>query len=225
MTNVYRTNPHLDARERALDCATLIVRTVRGEIQPGAGPRDAPAGDQHRQAVHRRGADAGPDGRLRPRGRPARGCSPPASPRATPTPTSRRWGWPSWPSTTAIPRPAARAARWLAGRAWQRRASRWSATPPAPEDALRYAAGAPRGPVVLMDVGDNVGGGSPADSTILLEAAQRLGVRALSSDPLRPRRPSPPASPPAWGRSWRPPWGARRTTCTGTPSRCRGGCA
>jgi len=30
---------------------------------------------------------------------------------------------------------------------------------------------------VLMDVGDNIGGGSPADSTILLEAAQRLGVR------------------------------------------------
>ena len=34
VTNVYRTNPHLDARERALDCATLIVRTVRGEIRP-----------------------------------------------------------------------------------------------------------------------------------------------------------------------------------------------
>jgi microcystin degradation protein MlrC len=28
-----------------------------------------------------------------------------------------------------------------------------------------------------MDVGDNIGGGSPADSTVLLEAAQRLGVR------------------------------------------------
>ena len=34
-----------------------------------------------------------------------------------------------------------------------------------------------KGPVVLMDVGDNIGGGSPADSTILLAAAQRLGVR------------------------------------------------
>jgi microcystin degradation protein MlrC len=28
-----------------------------------------------------------------------------------------------------------------------------------------------------MDVGDNIGGGSPGDSTVLLEAAQRLGVR------------------------------------------------
>jgi microcystin degradation protein MlrC len=28
-----------------------------------------------------------------------------------------------------------------------------------------------------MDVGDNIGGGSPGDSTVLLESAQRLGVR------------------------------------------------
>jgi microcystin degradation protein MlrC len=33
--------------------------------------------------------------------------------------------------------------------------------------------------VVLLDTGDNVGGGSPADSTHLLAAAQRLGVRGL----------------------------------------------
>jgi microcystin degradation protein MlrC len=33
-----------------------------------------------------------------------------------------------------------------------------------------------RHPVVLLDVGDNVGGGSPGDSTHVLAAAQRLGV-------------------------------------------------
>ena len=36
---------------------------------------------------------------------------------------------------------------------------------------------APRGPIVLMDAGDNIGAGSSADSTVLLAAAQRLGVR------------------------------------------------
>jgi microcystin degradation protein MlrC len=30
-----------------------------------------------------------------------------------------------------------------------------------------------------MDVGDNIGGGGPGDSTILLEAAQRLGIRGF----------------------------------------------
>src|SRR5688572_25591935 len=34
VTVVYRTNPHLDAKERAEECAELIVRTIRGEIRP-----------------------------------------------------------------------------------------------------------------------------------------------------------------------------------------------
>src|SRR5207247_2035832 len=34
-----------------------------------------------------------------------------------------------------------------------------------------------KGPIVLMDVGDNIGGGGPGDSTVLLAAAQWLGVR------------------------------------------------
>ena len=33
-TVVYRTNPHLDAKERAEECAELIVRTIKGEIRP-----------------------------------------------------------------------------------------------------------------------------------------------------------------------------------------------
>ena len=33
-TVVYRTNPHLDLRPRARECAEIIVRTIRGEIRP-----------------------------------------------------------------------------------------------------------------------------------------------------------------------------------------------
>jgi microcystin degradation protein MlrC len=73
---------------------------------------------------------------------------------------------------------ASGAARWMARRAWARRAE-LQGTAPAPEDALRAAMAAPRGPVVLMDVGDNIGGGSPGDSTVLLAAAQRLSVRGF----------------------------------------------
>ncbi len=69
------------------------------------------------------------------------------------------------------------AARWMARRAWDKRADFIADTPLA-DQALAAAMTAARGPVVLMDVGDNIGGGSPADSTILLEAAQRLGVRS-----------------------------------------------
>jgi microcystin degradation protein MlrC len=63
----------------------------------------------------------------------------------------------------------------LARRAWDKRAEFVGDTPSA-EEALRDAV-LSRGPVVLMDVGDNIGGGSPGDSTVLLAEAQRLGVR------------------------------------------------
>ena len=75
------------------------------------------------------------------------------------------------------PAAAREAARWLARRAWERRAEFVGDTPSA-DEALRHAMAAPKGPVLLMDVGDNIGGGSAADSTVLLEAAQRLGVRS-----------------------------------------------
>jgi len=49
---------------------------------------------------------------------------------------------------------------------------------PSADEALQMAVAAESGPVVLMDVGDNIGGGSSADSTIILEAAKRLGVKS-----------------------------------------------
>ena len=39
------------------------------------------------------------------------------------------------------------------------------------------AVAAPRGPVVLADVGDNVGGGTPGDGTFLLQALLAAGAR------------------------------------------------
>jgi microcystin degradation protein MlrC len=74
------------------------------------------------------------------------------------------------------------AAEWMARRAWDRRGDFVGHEAP-PDDALRAAdraaAADRKGPIVLMDVGDNIGGGGPGDSTILLEAAQRLGIRGF----------------------------------------------
>ncbi|HLZ10523.1 MAG TPA: MlrC C-terminal domain-containing protein, partial [Chloroflexota bacterium] len=71
---------------------------------------------------------------------------------------------------------ATQAAQWLAGRAWDNRAA-FQGTSPSATEALTIARAA-EGPVVLMDVGDNIGGGSSADSTFLLAEAKRLGVRS-----------------------------------------------
>jgi microcystin degradation protein MlrC len=73
---------------------------------------------------------------------------------------------------------ARQTAQWMARRAWARRHA-FTANVPSPEQALREAAAHAKRPVVLMDVGDNVGGGSAADSTILLETAMRLGIGDL----------------------------------------------
>lgn len=34
IVTVYQTNPHIDAREQALLCGRLLLRTIRGEIKP-----------------------------------------------------------------------------------------------------------------------------------------------------------------------------------------------
>lgn len=44
------------------------------------------------------------------------------------------------------------------------------------DSAVKIVAGTDRAPVVLLDMGDNVGGGSPADSTIIASALHAEGV-------------------------------------------------
>eukprot|EP01050_Picozoa_sp_SAG11_P005502 SAG11_NODE_390_length_9860_cov_49.246184_4_plen_383_part_00 len=82
------------------------------------------------------------------------------------------------------------AAQWMAGRAWARR-EEMAAGGSGAAESLRQAVsryvgpkledepeggGGPRGPVVVMDVGDNIGGGSAADSTFMLREAVAQGI-------------------------------------------------
>jgi microcystin degradation protein MlrC len=175
VTNVYHTNPHLDAAERASDCAALIVRTVNGEIHPVQALETPPlvinivkqfTGEEPMLGLM---ADCDRVAALP-------GMLSASVAEGYPYADVPEMGMACLAVHDGDPAAARRAARWLAGRAWQRRREMVGDTP-SPEDALRQAAAFPRGPVVLMDVGDNVGGGSPADSTHILAAAQRLGVR------------------------------------------------
>jgi microcystin degradation protein MlrC len=168
----YRTNPHLDQRERGVEAARLMARLVRGEIRPvmalAAPPLAVPIAVQE---------------------------------------TSKLFlfddletvlGWPgiltasvclgfyyadveemgtSFLAVADGDRALAeRAAAWLAGRAWERRRE-LVAELPSPGEAVAAAMVAAERPVVLMDVGDNVGGGSAADSLVLFEECLRQGAR------------------------------------------------
>ena len=177
VTVVYRTNPHLDPRERALECAELVVRTIEGAIRPIQALETPPlvinivkqfTGEEPMLGVVRDVEAA--------IGRP--GMLSASAAEGYPYADVAEMGMAFLAVHDGDAGAARDAARWLARRAWERRAQMVGDIP-SPEEALRRAAAATRGPVVLMDVGDNIGGGSSADSTVILEAARRLGIRGL----------------------------------------------
>jgi microcystin degradation protein MlrC len=177
-TVMYRSNPHLDQRERGIEAATLMARTLSGEIQPVQAIERPPLliniAKQHTQEP------------------PARGLY---------DDVRTVMEWPGILSASVAmgfyyadvaemgasflavadgdSALARKAARWMAQRAWGRREELQGCLP-SPEEAVRMAAQMNPGPVVLMDVGDNVGGGSPGDSTILMaEVLQQHVPNAL----------------------------------------------
>lgn len=175
VATVFQTNPHLDAFPRAVECAELIVRTIRGEIDPRMAIETPPlvinivkqwTGADPMRAIM---ADV-EEVKRRP------GILTASAVEGYPYADVEEMGMSFLAVHDGDPQAAQEAARWLAKRAWERREEMLNDAP-GPEKALRYAMGAPGHPIVLMDVGDNIGGGSAADSTILLEIAQRIGVR------------------------------------------------
>ena len=70
---------------------------------------------------------------------------------------------------------AERLAREMGDRLWRVR-SELTASPLGPAEAVRAAMAEPRHPVVLADIGDNIGGGSAADSTVIAHELLRQGA-------------------------------------------------
>jgi microcystin degradation protein MlrC len=176
-TVLYRMNPHLDTRERGLETASLMGRTLRGEIDPVQWLEMPPMAinilKQHT------------------REEPSLGLVQDAQeamerPKILSASFSLSYQYADvlemGASFIAVAdgdvQAARKAAQWMARRAWARRED-FVADALSPGEALVQAAECAERPVVLMDVGDNVGGGSAADSTILLEQAMRLGIREL----------------------------------------------
>ncbi len=173
--NLYRTNPHLDARIRARECGEIIVRTVRGEVHPVQAIETPPLVvnivKQFTGAEPMLGMMNDVEAVLQ---RP--GMLSASAVMGYPYADVPEMGMSFIAVHDGDPVAARDAAQWMARRAWERRAEYVGDTPSA-DEALRHAMAAQQGPILLLDVGDNIGGGSTADSTFLLEAAQRLGVR------------------------------------------------
>jgi microcystin degradation protein MlrC len=168
----YRTNPHLDQFERGREAALLMERTLKGEVKPVQALETPPMliriSRQHTAVEPARGLYADLETVL---------------------------GWPGILSASVamgfyysdVPEMgmaflavadgdealARHAAKWMSQRAWDRRAE-FAGALPSPAEAVAHQG---KKPLVLMDVGDNVGAGSPGDSTILLSEVLRQNVR------------------------------------------------
>src|SRR5262245_27136845 len=176
---VYRSNPHLDQRERGLEAAQLLARAIAGGIRPVPALETPPMlirmSRQYTAEPPARGLYDDLDQVLRWPGILSASVA-----MGFPYADVAEMGTSFVAVADGDPELACKAARWISHRAWARR-QEFSGSLPEPAEAVRIAVKADRGPVVLMDIGDNVGGGSPGDSTVLFAEVLRQGApRALA---------------------------------------------
>lgn len=171
----YRSNPHLDQRDRGFEAARLMARILRDGVRPvmwlEAPPWAIPIAAQHTAVAPARGLYADLEEVLQwPQVLSASVCL------GFYYADVAEMGTSFLALADGEVEVARRAAQWMSRRAWDRRAE-FLPSLPGPAQAVADAMGSERKPVVLMDVGDNVGGGSAADSTVLFEECVRQGAR------------------------------------------------
>lgn len=178
-TLIYRTNPHIDQRPRGLKAARLLKRIMDGEVHPVQALAKPPMVwnilHQNTSAEPLRSilADAAEledsDGMLA---------------------VSLAAGYPyadveeMGPSVVVVsdgdPARARKEADRLSERMWDAR-DQLAIHLPDSAEAVRRACASDQTPVVIVEMGDNIGGGSPGDSTAILSELVRQGApRAVS---------------------------------------------
>jgi microcystin degradation protein MlrC len=169
----YRTNPHIDQENRGLEAAELMVRTLKGEIHPVQAAcfppmainieRQCTSESPCRELVSRFEAVRDRDGVLAA-----------SLMLGFPYADVAEMGSSSLVVTDGNLELAQKFANELGGEMWRLRQG-LAGTFLSVEEAVARAASMP-GPVCLLDMGDNVGGGSPGDGTWLAHELLRTGI-------------------------------------------------
>lgn len=172
----YRTNPHVDARERGLECARIVAGAAAGDIEPVSAIVRPPACVE----VLRQGTNDEPMHEIM-------AAVEAAGRRPGILAASFTMGYP-WADVPQLGVAvvvvadgrsdlADAVSRDLAAIAWSLRDGfRGHGTPV--EQAVAAATSHASGdrPLLLLDMGDNIGGGAPGDSVVLLRALRDAGV-------------------------------------------------
>lgn len=168
----YLTNPHVDARERAIECGELVIRAARGEIRPATAFRQLDVAisilrqstlDEPMASIMARAAQTGD----------TPGVLSYSVWEGYPYADVEAMGMSCLVTTDGDRQLAERLCDEIADDLWRHR-DQFQGAAVAPEDAVLIASD--DGPVVLLDVGDNIGGGGDSRSTVLLEAMLAAGV-------------------------------------------------
>ena len=179
VATVYRTNPHLDPKLRAFECAEMIRDSIDGKINPVMWLEIPPIvinivkqfTDENPMKAVMENLDAALTMENIIHGSVSEGY---------PYADVEEMGMGFLAIADGNTDSARKASQWMAAEAWDIR-EQFLGDTPSIEEALAYADmnydGEGTGPMVLMDVGDNIGGGSSADSTNILEVAQAMGFR------------------------------------------------
>ncbi len=162
----YKECPHLDAKDAGVHAARLMADTVAGRVKPVQALAKPPLmvnlvfqntyAEPYKPVVDE-------SKRLE------------KTPKVLAASVPGGYQWADIPAmgpaavvvTDNDPALAEREAKRLAGMLWDLR-EKLVLRLPDPAEAVRMAMASEKGPVVLMDVGDNIGGGSSGDSTFLL---------------------------------------------------------
>ncbi len=171
---VYKTNPHIDQRERGLQAASILTRQIRGEVQP----KMALVKPEVLFNIYFHNTSVAP---MQPLMQAAielesqagiLGCSIAAGYQYADVPYMG-------PAIVVIAdgdeATAQREAERLGAQMWASRDQLKPAVPD-PAEAVRLALASAEAPVCLLDMGDNIGGGSSGDSTFVLEQLLAQGA-------------------------------------------------
>ncbi len=164
---IYKANPHIDQRERGLQAASILTRQIRGEVQP----KMALVKPEVLFNIYFHNTSVAP---MQPLMQAAielesqagiLGCSIAGGYQYADVPYMG-------PSVVVIAdgdeERARREAVRLGEQMWASR-DQLRASVPGPAEAVRLAVASEETPVCLLDMGDNIGGGSSGDSTFVLE--------------------------------------------------------
>ncbi|WP_029137491.1 M81 family metallopeptidase [Nakamurella lactea] len=176
---IYQTNPHIDASRQALECRAGVIAIASGQPRPATVLERLPLVVN----ILRQGTQDEPMAEILARcakWESEEGMLDVSVAEGFPYADVEQMGMAVVASHHDDETVARAAAADVAAAIWAARDHLQDSAPSVDDALAAVCVHTGPGPILLLDVGDNVGGGSCGDSTVLLQAAQEQGVGGIA---------------------------------------------